>query len=294
MNDSTNAAGDIRVKKLTLSDALGTVGYQLGCIWLILRSYPTLGVLGHYLGHYSKRLALFLLGHRGPHAQEIESAVARFRAVLRTRQFTADWFDNNIWIWTEKLADFRARHSNPNILEIGSFEGRSTLFFLTHFPESYITVVDSWGGDDKFPTNSQLQSAEVRFDSNVLEYKERITKLRGKSAECLAKLASGQRSRFDLIYIDGSHYADDVMIDAALAWLLLRNQGILIFDDYVFFDYRHGLRKSSCRAINLFLRLIAGEFQIKHVAHQIIIVKTHSPRDAALSQRLAQKDLEVL
>lgn len=281
MSDSTN--GNLRVQKVTLSNAFGAVGYQLRCIWLILRSYPSLRVLGHYLGHYLKRLA-----YRGPQAQEIESAQARFRAVLRTRHFTSDWFDNNIGIWTEKLAGFRMQHPKPRILEIGSFEGRSTLFFLTHFPQSHITVVDSWGGDDKPPTDSRLQSAELRFDSNVLEYKERITKLRGKSAECLAKLGSGEPSLFDLIYIDGSHYSDDVMIDGALAWALLRNKGIMIFDDYVWFDYRYGLRKSSCRAVNLFLRLIAGEFQIKHVAHQIIVVKTHSPREDALSQRLAQ------
>jgi hypothetical protein len=61
----------------------------------------------------------------------------------------------------------------------------------------------------------------------------------------------------------------------------------MIFDDYVYFDHRYGRRKSSCRAINLFLRLIAGEFEIKHVAHQIMVVKTHSPRDDALRRRLA-------
>jgi predicted O-methyltransferase YrrM len=37
---------------------------------------------------------------------------------------------------------------------------------------------------------------------------------------------------FDIIYIDGSHRAKDVLQDSVLAWPLLRPGGILIWDDY--------------------------------------------------------------
>ncbi|HEX2816824.1 MAG TPA: class I SAM-dependent methyltransferase, partial [Phenylobacterium sp.] len=37
----------------------------------------------------------------------------------------------------------------------------------------------------------------------------------------------------ELIYIDGSHQAPDVLTDAVLAFQLLRVGGILIFDDYL-------------------------------------------------------------
>jgi predicted O-methyltransferase YrrM len=39
--------------------------------------------------------------------------------------------------------------------------------------------------------------------------------------------------RFDLIYIDGSHAAADVMTDAVLSYLLLNVGGVILFDDYV-------------------------------------------------------------
>ena len=39
-------------------------------------------------------------------------------------------------------------------------------------------------------------------------------------------------NNFDLIYIDASHYAPDVLSDAVLAFKLLKPGGILIFDDY--------------------------------------------------------------
>ena len=40
------------------------------------------------------------------------------------------------------------------------------------------------------------------------------------------------RERFDLIYVDASHLALDVVVDASLSWQLLCGGGVVIFDDY--------------------------------------------------------------
>jgi predicted O-methyltransferase YrrM len=45
-------------------------------------------------------------------------------------------------------------------------------------------------------------------------------------------IAEGE-SDFDLIYIDASHYAVDVLTDAVLSFRLLRGGGMMIFDDYL-------------------------------------------------------------
>jgi predicted O-methyltransferase YrrM len=42
----------------------------------------------------------------------------------------------------------------------------------------------------------------------------------------------GEGETFDWIYLDGSHEAQDVLIEAALAFKLLKAGGILVFDDY--------------------------------------------------------------
>jgi predicted O-methyltransferase YrrM len=254
--------------------AFATFTYQLRSLWLILLNYPTPGILARYIGHYVGRLARVVSSNGRP---EVESVERRYSALVEKRNFTSDWFSKNIPIWTSKLATFKQQHPSPEILEIGSYEGRSTLFFLTHFPESRLTVVDMWGGNDESAGGPMVSPVEARFDSNVGEYKARITKMRGKSAECLGRLVATPK-QFDLIYVDGSHYADDVIVDAALSWSLLRAGGTMIFDDYIYVDYRYGARKSSCRAINLFLRLIAGEYRVEHVAHQIIIEKIYSMR----------------
>jgi predicted O-methyltransferase YrrM len=231
------------------------------------------------------RSASLLLPWSSSKSADIESAKTRFREAVCRGEFTHQWFDNNIPTWTRKLAAFKASHPQPDILEIGSYEGRSTLFLLTHFPASRLTVIDAWSRawehQDLAP---QLSDAELRFDGNVAGYETRITKLIGRSAEQLGKLTSAGPAQFDLIYVDGSHYANDVMVDAALSWALLRPGGMLIFDDYIWLDYHHDAKKSSCRAINLFLRLIEGEYRIEHVAHQVIITKTTAGLEAKLPQ----------
>jgi len=46
-------------------------------------------------------------------------------------------------------------------------------------------------------------------------------------------LAGGARATIDLVYIDGSHQAPDVLSDAVLGFQLLKVGGLMIFDDYL-------------------------------------------------------------
>jgi predicted O-methyltransferase YrrM len=46
-------------------------------------------------------------------------------------------------------------------------------------------------------------------------------------------MVSEEVGDFDLIYVDASHYAVDVLTDAVLSFKLLKAGGILIFDDYL-------------------------------------------------------------
>jgi len=39
---------------------------------------------------------------------------------------------------------------------------------------------------------------------------------------------------YDIVYIDGSHVANDVLQDAVLVWQLVKVGGFMIFDDYPF------------------------------------------------------------
>ena len=49
-------------------------------------------------------------------------------------------------------------------------------------------------------------------------------------------LANGGLNYFDVVYIDGSHSASDVLTDAVLAFHLTRVAGVMIFDDYLWYQ----------------------------------------------------------
>jgi len=122
-------------------------------------------------------------------------------------------------------------------LEIGAFEGVSTNLMLdllfTH-PQSEVHAIDPYLPDPTTPeVNTQTREC---FEENCITggHESQIMLYDGLSAEVLAWMASAEGfwEGFDFIYVDGSHLAKDVFIDAALSWNLLKPGGILAFDDY--------------------------------------------------------------
>lgn len=190
--------------------------------------------------------------------------------------FANTWFDGSIELWVELLSPLKALGRPVEMLEVGSWEGRSTLFLLGYFPEGKLTAVDTWEGGVEHKHLPGLDALEQRFDRNVAAFRERLVKRKGLSSIVLAELAAIEKERFDFIFIDGSHFADDVMVDAVMAWQLLRSGGILVFDDYLWRNERYGWKRNPAQAINLFLRLIRGDFTLLHAGHQLAIRKTVS------------------
>src|SRR5579864_40481 len=157
--------------------------------------------------------------------ERLRKAKVRFNDLAAHARFTTDWVTPHIDSWVAAFAH-RLVCMKLEILEIGSWEGVSTLFMLSLFEDRTLTSVDTWdGGDDQ--RSLGLGGLESRFDSNVSPVADRIRKIKGPSAEVLPRL-HWDCSGYDLIYIDGSHYADDVLIDALNSWKMLRKGGILI------------------------------------------------------------------
>jgi predicted O-methyltransferase YrrM len=55
-------------------------------------------------------------------------------------------------------------------------------------------------------------------------------------------LSQQPRPQFDFIYVDGSHQAADVLLDASMAFRLLRLGGIMVLDDYLWHETQAGNR----------------------------------------------------
>ena len=50
-----------------------------------------------------------------------------------------------------------------------------------------------------------------------------------KSEDALHHLS---KHSFDFIYIDGNHHAPNLLLDGLYSFLLLKKEGVIIFDDY--------------------------------------------------------------
>jgi len=173
-------------------------------------------------------------------------------------EFTADWFSDTIDNWKAILS---RRGPIDRVLEIGSYEGRSTVWIienlLTGRPTSLVAI-DEWHGGQE-AHQKDMVAIEARFDRNVQLASERhptvnITKRKGRSVvELAALLASDEyRGSFDLIYIDGSHYAHDVLSDLVLSFGLCKVGGLLFCDDYLWSQTR-GLTETPKLAIDSFV-----------------------------------------
>lgn len=171
-------------------------------------------------------------------------------------EFTVDWFSGQ----SKEIKNFLDRewfikhHASKDptyhkydVLEVGSYEGRSTVWWCDTFPGSRVVAVDNWeGGAEHRLSNYDMSSVEKRFNKNV-EGKS-VIKCRGDSALVLAEIGmygaypdsedEAPITAYDLAYIDGSHMADDTLLDAMLAAKLLKPGGYMIFDDYRWSDSR--------------------------------------------------------
>lgn len=156
-------------------------------------------------------------------------------------QFENDWFSHNAEALFLLIRDLKP----SRILEIGSFEGLSTVNFilesLKYTDSIEIQCIDSWEGGQEHK-ELQMSSVEARFLSNVelakqsvpANKKVNVTRLKGYSHKKMIELLSqGYDNYFDFIYVDGSHEAPDVLLDALLAHKLVRVGGVIAFDDYL-------------------------------------------------------------
>ncbi|MCW5910443.1 MAG: class I SAM-dependent methyltransferase [Cyclobacteriaceae bacterium] len=196
-----------------------------------------------------------------------------FKEQLSSKVYSIDWFTNQIPYWYEVFKRLNISFNDRlNILEIGSFEGVSSVFLLHTFPNSKLTCVDTWQGADEHQ-NLNMNKIEENFDQNTLPYGNRVTKYKGTSFNYFNDHDSSNTELFDIIYVDGSHFFDDVLIDALKSFHLLKVGRIIIFDDYLWSAYKD-FSLNPASAINSFYKSNSKRLRVLSVYHQIIMQKT--------------------
>lgn len=157
---------------------------------------------------------------------------------VQTPKFTRNMTDRFLPSWEKALGD---RATLPTkAIEVGVFEGRSTLAFVERFlqhPDSSIVAIDRF--DDVW--QHQFFHANLGHLIATTERPNKVHVRKGDSFDCLTALyvemlAEGS-SAFDFIYLDASHYTWDVFSDLALSFRLLKVGGVMICDDYDYAPY---------------------------------------------------------
>ena len=183
---------------------------------------------------YPNRVAQRMTAHPALRAKMFDFAgIARGLSTEDTPKFEGrvftggtGWFSAYDW----RNCFGATAHDVKEYLEIGSFEGRSTITASEMFPNAHLTCIDTFGGGDEH-SEDVVNGLEARFLHNVEPFKDRVTALKGRSLDRLVELQANVEA-YDVMFIDGSHFYRDVALDTLLCWPLLKVGGVLIWDDY--------------------------------------------------------------
>ena len=171
--------------------------------------------------------------------------------------------------WTPILAQYIG--TPCNILEIGSLQGNSAIYWLnnilTHY-DSNLWCIEPFGRTKRVP-DRELFLENINKTGQV----DKVHLLEMTSDDFFSNPDNGLIPQLDIIYIDGSHEADFVARDCVNCYHYCKIGGIIIMDDYkmprVFADDKIGPKPS----IDNFLENYADNLEVLHMGYQVIVKK---------------------
>jgi predicted O-methyltransferase YrrM len=188
---------------------------------------------------------------------------------ITSYKYSQTWFINSEI--NQKLQFFCDKSKENKILEIGCFEGLSSVFFADNFidnPKSSLTCVDPFLNIiNNDHLRFLLNNEEMNFDYNmsVCKNSDKIT---------IHKITSdsffeNNNNTFTFIYIDGCHDpVDFIQRDMENAFNILEKNGIMWMDDYGGGD---GIKIKN--TMNTFLEKYKGQYELIHSGYQLAIKK---------------------
>ena len=182
--------------------------------------------------------------------------------------FSQDWFSYNMKYLLRIIYKFNLIEKKINILEIGCFEGLSTVFFLNTLRNSNIHCVDPFfcSAENK---DKDFNQVFENFKNNIKDFKMRVRLSKTTSDNFFKK---NENENFDMIYIDGNHHADNVYRDAINSFKLLNEKGFIIFDDFLW-DYYDEINLNPIGGVKQFLFENFFDLRIVSIGYQLVIQK---------------------
>ena len=196
--------------------------------------------------------------------------------------FSNTWHVRHAPYWRTALAGLVGK-PGAAVLEVGTFEGLASSFLLheilTHETARLVCVDTFQGSSEHEPAQVTNLFERHRANIGATGFSDKVTVRVGKSQQVLRDLSVDEP--FDAIYIDASHHAADVLQDAAISWGLLKDQGLMIFDDVLWVETdpdgqrrQWGSLNHPKPAVDAFVAVMANELEVIHRDYQVIIRKT--------------------
>lgn len=178
-------------------------------------------------------------------------------------RYSQTWFLNS-----EIKQKMQLFHHSGNILEIGCFEGLSSVFFADNFlnSTSSLTCVDPFLNTLNDHAKYLQNNEEQNFDFNISNCKnrEKIT-VHKITSDDFFKI---NNKTYHFIYIDGCHEPEFIKRDMENSFQVLETNGIMWMDDYLGGD---GIQIKN--VMDSFLQKYNGQYKIIHTGYQLAIQK---------------------
>ena len=195
--------------------------------------------------------------------KKIKSFKKRNQIFLKNKKITNDYFSMHSYNFFKYL---NLLEGNFNYLEIGTYEGNSAMFVANTFPKSKVYCVDNWNKTEEYG-DQNFDIVEKNFDYNTSSFKN-ILKFKNNSDDFFKK----NNTLFEVIYIDGYHKDFQVLKDCRNAWKILKKNGLLICDDYIW-NFYENIKENPCYSINKFINEIKNENKVLEVSKSQIFIK---------------------
>lgn len=195
--------------------------------------------------------------------KKIKSFKKRNQIFLKNKRITNDYFSMHSYNFFKYL---NFLEGNFNYLEIGTYEGNSAMFVANTFPKSKVYCVDNWNKTEEYG-DQNFDIVEKNFDYNTSSFNN-ILKFKNNSDDFFKK----NNTLFEVIYIDGYHKDFQVLKDCRNAWKILKKNGLLICDDYIW-NFYENIKENPCYSINKFMDEIKNENKVLEVSKSQIFIK---------------------
>lgn len=194
---------------------------------------------------------------------------------MKSPKYSSDWFSEAENVFKKALTGLAGKE-NLNFLEIGTWEGRSAIWFLdnilTH-KTSKISCVDDFGGINNV-NNAKIvvDGLRDRLNENLKPYRGKYTVYDGNSRDVLKYLIS-KGEEYDCVYVDGGHDAYNCLFDGVFSFEMLKVGGYLIFDDYMWNWDRLPSHLTPKVAIDSIMECLRGRIKVIGVGWKTVVIK---------------------